>query len=580
MEGILQPLPWVTETSYIRIPAVVSRLDRFTIEYSKSDNEFRWKESDSNAYKLFSTTNELAVFMQAALFFQVLTAFLESRIEPEHFICGGYVDLNTEQAQSYFIAWSRRVSHLSFKAQQQVRDVHWALLDFTLNNSELFDQEADSLGDCELYDRISLSVRLLISLLREMSDDRFTFVDSSWFSMQRPYALSDNLMTKGRGAMRGYLHRQFDRHRPFPPDMSYDYLLLNSLAALQRRPLVLENHHGCLRAQRCMAHRLAICEPVEYPFAHDGDHTEGSCTFVDIPMNDVIGIIDAGDIPLISLSREGDLDLQVVRSTPFNAYTAISHVWTDGMGNPQRSIHSTTAPHSFRLKSSFKLARWIAQHEKWDRIVDRHRIYFWIDTLCIPVAKPQAPERSRDLKFMAMKHITPIFATATNTLVLDSELQDISFPVPNQVCGDEVAARILSSNWMQRGWTLEEMSLSRDVVYQMSCKPYGMMTALNHSLPRATYRQLPIGKATVQTRRAVVTVVRRSLLEEKRLTAGPNVFLANRLQKLSQIPHFVSIWNSLLSRTTTKAEDGPLIAANLLDFNVAALKNVPYTRNA
>jgi hypothetical protein len=72
-------------------------------------------------------------------------------------------------------------------------------------------------------------------------------------------------------------------------------------------------------------------------------------------------------------------------------------------------------------------------------------------------------------------------------------------------------------------------------------------------------------------------LLNRALLDEKKqLPNHPLASRASRLTKLLRIPQFVWTWNSLLERSTTKADDGPIILANLLDFNVSNLKIVPH----
>jgi hypothetical protein len=72
-------------------------------------------------------------------------------------------------------------------------------------------------------------------------------------------------------------------------------------------------------------------------------------------------------------------------------------------------------------------------------------------------------------------------------------------------------------------------------------------------------------------------LLKRALLDEKkRLSNDPKASRASRLRKLLRIPQFVWTWNSLLEGSTTKPQDGPIILANLLDFNVFTLKHMSH----
>lgn len=350
-----------------------------------------------------------------------------------------------------------------------------------------------------------------------------------------------------------------------------------------------------MESQRCTAHNIFLDKPTPYPFKHYDHPPDNDCDFVDVPINEVVNIIDSGSIPLISVSRQGALDLKVIRCTPHVAYTAVSHVWSDGMGNPQ----SNSLPRCI-LKYLRELICHSYDHKEnpfydensWDSLAaigassashpasygktDNKRIFFWMDTLCIPVpSQSRSPQRNMELKVMAMKHIAPIFAGALNTLVLEKSLQETTFSEPNKISPDEFAAQVLSSKWMQRGWTLEEGSLSMHAVFQMSGKPFPMLMALVHNLPVLEHGQSPLVRANIRIRKKIILLLRRSLLEEKQELTNTWPGIANTLAKEYWTQQFVWAWNSLIERSTTREADGILILTNMLDFNVSDIKNRP-----
>ena len=372
------------------------------------------------------------------------------------------------------------------------------------------------------------------------------------------------------------------------------------LASLVVNTASAEDHRQCLELQRCCAHDLVMDRALQYPFQHsfEGPH---SCDFVHVPRERIAEIIKSGGIPLISVSRENDLDLQVVRCTPYTTYTAISHVWSDGLGNPYsnailrcqllrlremipRTYSAEYSPFydSSSLSSIFKSIDYI---EMWRHMriakpynkIDKKRVYFWMDTLCIPVSvDSESSEESKDLKFRAMRHITPVFAGAFTTVVLEKGLQAVRLPDHRHMHGDEFAALILSSKWMLRGWTLEEGSLSSLCIFHMMGMPYDMALTLNRLLPLPEKQQSPFERASLSLRGSLPLLLKRALLDEnKQIIQDPWSPRASRTLKLLRVPQFVWVWNSLLECSTTKAQDGPMILANLLDFNVVALKSVP-----
>jgi hypothetical protein len=57
------------------------------------------------------------------------------------------------------------------------------------------------------------------------------------------------------------------------------------------------------------------------------------------------------------------------------------------------------------------------------------------------------------LRKLSLHHITPTYAGTDTVLVLDSALQTMDPTGASQLNGDKFAALVLSTNWMQRGWT-------------------------------------------------------------------------------------------------------------------------------
>ena len=126
-------------------------------------------------------------------------------------------------------------------------------------------------------------------------------------------------------------------------------------------------------------------------------------------------------------------------------YVAISHVWSDGLGNP--SANSLPACQLLRLH------RMVAGLEI--EFADR-KLALWIDSLLVPVEKGHE-------KRLALTQLCEYYQAAEKVLVLDSDLLQAS-----QACTkEEQITRIFLSTWMRRLWTLEEGILSRDkLVFQ------------------------------------------------------------------------------------------------------------------
>ncbi|KAI9740183.1 MAG: hypothetical protein M1834_004761 [Cirrosporium novae-zelandiae] len=124
-------------------------------------------------------------------------------------------------------------------------------------------------------------------------------------------------------------------------------------------------------------------------------------------------------------------------------YVAISHVWSDGMGNP----HQNSLP---------RCQLWRVQalvNALYDEMDDP--VPFWIDTMCVPL--------ERNARKKAILRMADTYIQADKVLVLDSSLQQCSRHISNS----ETLVRIRYSPWVSRLWTLQEGILAAEVYIQM-----------------------------------------------------------------------------------------------------------------
>jgi hypothetical protein len=172
---------------------------------------------------------------------------------------------------------------------------------------------------------------------------------------------------------------------------------------------------------------------------------------------------------------------------------------------------------------------------------------FWMDTFCVPV-KPKGDDldfRRRTLKEKAIAFMTPIYARAERVLAIDS---DIGHTLPVHGSFVELTARLASCGWMTRAWTLQEGALASRLCIQFE---NGFLFALEGQ--RIFKDTLKIAKwnnyfdeqteLLLECRDAwhLPTVGRHEADDGNDLT-GRDVQL-------------IEVWNSLVSRSTTKSED-------------------------
>lgn len=123
-------------------------------------------------------------------------------------------------------------------------------------------------------------------------------------------------------------HQVFSLTRSCQPD------ILSYLASLDSSSVRQINHDRCSSEPHCVAYNVDMSN---YMSRHV--NSECTCVHVSIPGQELTSIIEQNEVPLISVQRSTDEDtgyltLNVERRQKHVAYTAISHVWIDGLGNP------------------------------------------------------------------------------------------------------------------------------------------------------------------------------------------------------------------------------------------------------
>lgn len=147
-------------------------------------------------------------------------------------------------------------------------------------------------------------------------------------------------------------------------------------------------------------------------------------------ITDIEAAIISNMIPLLVVVRNANssITLQVVSYTRGMKYIAISHVWSDGRGNPYGNS---------LLNCQLNLLYDICGLEDGTPI--------WMDTLCIPYEDGGRPCRS-----MAIAMMNDIYLNANRVIVLSKDL--LSLP-SNQL---DLWVAVQMSQWMRRCWTLQE----------------------------------------------------------------------------------------------------------------------------
>ncbi|OBT56732.1 hypothetical protein VE04_03897 [Pseudogymnoascus sp. 24MN13] len=246
-----------------------------------------------------------------------------------------------------------------------------------------------------------------------------------------------------------------------------------------------------------------ICETftMEDESTYRTKHTpecDGTCGDVKIDSQSLHDLIMQGKIPIVSLSLgpDGKLNTEVTHSGEVPHYIAISHVWSDGLGNP----HGNALPYCELLKIFRMLEEWPLKHAKPDwmnsflnpmdmaqkrmestgvdplalqkvkemreimepmaeEYIDNwldalkasgqyKKVNLWMDTICIPHIK--------ESRKIAITQINDVYSGSFYTIALDAGLESL----PDTASVTEIFLRLELSSWKGRCWTFLERERS------------------------------------------------------------------------------------------------------------------------
>ncbi|KIY00364.1 uncharacterized protein Z520_04049 [Fonsecaea multimorphosa CBS 102226] len=491
---------------------------------------------------------------------------------------------------------------------------------------------------------VLLSIRLLVAFVKrvfellEQPPPGFwtrNFIRSKFFSTKWLFlhALSASAYNEWLSTLKDYptkrgrhqeprmsdslLLRLFEQHNWCPSQARrilelHDLPTANYFASINRRPLQRIDHSRCHASPKCVAHNVSLApttqpatsaseaaygrNPEQYRIAHvTADH---HCTMAKVEREKLVKIIRAGGIPLVCMTF-GSTTLRIVEARPWTKYVAISHVWSGGLGNPNANALPECQVKKLQqcLRNVFEgltfkgLATALGRSDLLSIAYPR-RQYLWLDTLCVPVITGNDPEEER-IKNKAISQMAAIYAGAESVIVLDAELQQSPVQparLPSQE-RESLAAKIYSSAWMERSWTLQEGALARELSFQLESRVFrlGFEDLLDEKAPswqhpldnfvwsRAVYSntfendgasESDLHATRLRLPTSVVALTLRALQRERiwltNLAPGSKREAAILRWKLSQ---FVEAWNSLIQRETSQKKDLYQIVANMLDLS-------------
>ena len=336
----------------------------------------------------------------------------------------------------------------------------------------------------------------------------------------------------------GYIKGLFARGGWCPNDLFRlsKMVSTNALAYAATMPRSEDVSHEKCQVEHCAANDI---DEFNYRTKHVGSSC--SCCFIGSKGRDAALILESGGIPLIVLDSWASdqsltSSLEVVRHEHGQSYTAISHVWSDGLGN----VEGNRLPvcQITRLQGLLQQIQRLKAIQLDDRPYPK--VLFWMDTLCIPL---EAEHRK-----LAIRRMAETYEKATQVLIIDSELRRATF---NDRPHFESFARIAASGWMRRIWTLQEGVLASRLFVEFADGIADVTAAVYNFNDETNSCDMELNMVPVE----FMSVI--GLLQGIRRARSEDVCQC-----------FINTWNSMKIRRTSKVGDEIICFASLLGLDV------------
>jgi hypothetical protein len=314
---------------------------------------------------------------------------------------------------------------------------------------------------------------------------------------------------------------------------------------------------------------------------------------VQAPLEKVLNIIEEGGIPLMRLV---DDELEVCKAEYNLKYTAVTHVWSGGLGNPDANAmwlcqlrEISTLPQLSQEEVELYNAPRDPSHTfpmLWDMAMDPSQLrprstidWFWIDTLCIPRTANKIDKAHQDMVWArrqdAINRMTQTYAAATSVIVLDPELRGFTLQKSHDdSTGDDtivsLLAKVFCSGWMTRCWTLQEAAMASELLVQTFDQPFVLSIARAKIMER--------NKKLLQdcSYDQIHDIMDELSVWFSRLPGTRNESKFKTRETISQSSPevFTRIWNDLAVRSTSRPIDRLQIFSLLVDLAPGDLLNL------
>ena len=413
---------------------------------------------------------ETASFLQNWLFFGTIDHIigLGGSIPSASFLRkdeGGSPWITTARLDEYIRQWAEYVNGLEndiATLKSFTSKMHRCLNDVAIFSDVLYKSD-----NCPLPVEVVLSIKVLGCTIESAL---------AWYwnvKTPRKWDLKD--IAVSRMLQTGWCLRDVSMTSHYLSEISMFY------ASYAKRDYQQQDHSQCTE-------KLCIVNQID-EVSYRTQHTTATCQCHHIvpDQEQIRKILQKGQVPVISLTsktafdKSRTLEVGVKAHAYLRWFIAISHVWSDGLGNPNHNslplcqvqllydllvdlpwdeIYGgfDEAVEEEFLADPYWDGKWKdrietaskkvvpATRSLVNKVRDRRGrpISIWIDTFCVPLEK--------EYRKMAIAGLMTVYSGAMVTLVLDKELQRTS-----GLCSDqENLLRVATSGWMRRAWTFQE----------------------------------------------------------------------------------------------------------------------------
>ena len=352
---------------------------------------------------------------------------------------------------------------------------------------------------------------------------------------------------------------------------TFSYHALVYLAELKRDVAEWIDHSRCAQEERCVAYNID-----DKTFR--GRHVENcsGCLYAEAPLEEMMSILDQGEIPILKCDRRPDSPgkslLSFARLSNSTRYTAVSHLWSDGLGIP--SLNCLPRCQLERLVDLAQAAVTIGQRLQyaWHQFRNGKgysSTLIWLDVYCVPAStiRTTTMRQSERLKAAAISRMVPTFALAQHTLVLDRELQNFTSTDTKNLFNamkEDFLARLIVSGWRSRCWTHQEAQVSQRILI----KCHGSTAIFDYGLPWIPWPETRLANEF----QSVANEVFAKSIHGFRNSPISTLLYSNTSEI---VPKLHTVWSSFYGKTTSQPGDALGCFANIMRLSAAQISSMP-----